>query len=145
MPFRTMFNPSRRGCTLETTLNRPRQHRVEAGWSTLIIAIAALSVCPTRTLAADAPCTLAAIRKIAPRGMTLGSGGAIDPPEPKLQTATGVRLIPANALGDGAPAFCFVTGLGRYPVEAPSYDAFCRSIAFPRDLERQVPVPGLRH
>ena len=110
MSFRTMFNPSRRGCTLETTLNGPRQHRVEAGWSTLIIAIAALSVCPTRALAADGPCTLAAIQKIAPRGMTLGSGGAIDPPEPKLQTASGVRLIPANALGDGAPAFCFVTG-----------------------------------
>ncbi len=105
-----MLNPFRRRCTLETTLNGPRQHRVEAGWSTLILAIAALSGCPTRALAADGPCTLAAIQKIAPRGMTLGSGGAIDPPEPKLQTGSGVRLIPANALGDGAPAFCFVTG-----------------------------------
>ncbi|MGH8291492.1 MAG: tannase/feruloyl esterase family alpha/beta hydrolase [Steroidobacteraceae bacterium] len=43
--------------------------------------------------------------------MTVGPGGAIDPPEPRLQSASGVRLIPADALGDGAPEFCYVTGV----------------------------------
>jgi Tannase and feruloyl esterase len=42
--------------------------------------------------------------------MTIDSGGAIDPPEPRLQSTSGVRPIPADALGDGAPEFCYVTG-----------------------------------
>ena len=42
--------------------------------------------------------------------MNIGPGGAIDPPDPRLDTASGVRLIPANALGDGTPEFCFVAG-----------------------------------
>jgi hypothetical protein len=79
-------------------------------WSTLIIAVA-VCVCPAeRALAADGGCTLAAIQKIAPARMDIGPGGAIDPPDPRLDTASGVRLIPANALGDGIPELCFVVG-----------------------------------
>lgn len=85
--------------------------RYQSGWSTLIIAVAAVCLCPVaRTLAADSRCTLAAIQKIAPTGMDIGPGGALDPPDPTLDTASGVRPIPANARGDGTPEFCFVAG-----------------------------------
>jgi len=84
--------------------------RQPAGWSKLIIAVAAIWVCPGRALAADTRCTLASIQKIAPPGMEIGPRGAIDPPDPRLDTASGVRLIPVNALGDGTPEFCFIAG-----------------------------------
>ena len=87
-----------------------REKRRRAIGSILSIVMAVISVCPARSLAAERPCTVAAIQKIAPTGMTIGPGGAIDPPEPRLETAGGVRLIPANALGDGSPEFCFVAG-----------------------------------
>jgi Tannase and feruloyl esterase len=84
--------------------------RAILGSSILIGAIAVIALSPKQALAADGSCTVAAIQRIAPKGMTLGSGGAIDPPEPGLQAAGGVRLIPADALGDGGPGFCYVTG-----------------------------------
>ena len=87
-----------------------RQQRGRAGWSSLIIPIAGISVCLARALAADVPCTSTAIQEIAPTGMKIGPGGAIDPPEPRLETTSGVRLIPSNALGEGTPEFCFVAG-----------------------------------
>jgi len=97
---------------LSWIVTRPRSADVRAilGSSILIGAIAVIALCPKRALAADGSCTVAAIQRIAPKGMTLGSGGAIDPPEPRLQAASGVRLIPADALGDGGPGFCYVTG-----------------------------------
>ena len=87
-----------------------RAQRRRAHWSILSIAIAVIPVLPVRSLAAERPCTVAAIQNIAPIGMNIGPGGAIDPPEPRLETASGVRLIPANALGDGSPEFCYVAG-----------------------------------
>ena len=84
--------------------------RQPAGWSILIIAIAAVCLGQARALAASSGCTLAAIQKIAPPGMDIGPGGALDPPDPRLDTASGVRRVPANALGEGTPEFCFVAG-----------------------------------
>jgi hypothetical protein len=82
----------------------------QAGWPILIIALAVISACPARALAADDSCTVAALRKIAPTGVTVGAGGALDPAEPRLETAGGVRLIPRDTLGAGTPEFCFVAG-----------------------------------
>jgi hypothetical protein len=78
--------------------------------STLVIAVAMICAWPAGALAAAGICTLKAIQQIAPLGMDIGPGVAIDPPDPRLDAASGVRLIPANALGEGTPEFCFVSG-----------------------------------
>jgi Tannase and feruloyl esterase len=82
--------------------------RAISGWITSVAI--AISAYPGISSATDAACSLPAIQAIVPAGMTVGAVPVLLPPEPKLTSASGVKRIAANAFGDGAPEFCYVTG-----------------------------------
>jgi hypothetical protein len=68
-----------------------------------------LAILPGRAEAAIAECTTASLRAAAAPGTTIADITNLGPAGmPK--TLQGAVDIPANALGDGAPEYCFVTG-----------------------------------
>jgi len=63
--------------------------------------------------AAIPECTPAAVAAAAPAGMTIGDVpnlSTLGPPALPIKTVNGVAYVPANARGDGAPEYCYVTG-----------------------------------
>ena len=84
------------------------------GWvAALAVAIAIhpkSSAAADNPLAADGACSVSALEAIAPAGMKIGEAPLVLPPAPELVSASGVKLIAANAFGDGAPQYCYMTG-----------------------------------
>ena len=78
-------------------------------FSGVCVAIALLTVMAHPAEAAIPECTASALRAAAPTGMVIKDIPDIGPSGlPK--TAQGVVDVPENALGDGAPEYCFVAG-----------------------------------
>lgn len=78
-------------------------------FSVICVAITMLTVITAPAVAAIPECTASALRAAAPAGMVIEDIPDIGPPGmPK--TAQGVVDVPENALGDGAPEYCFVAG-----------------------------------
>jgi Tannase and feruloyl esterase len=69
-------------------------------------------VCCSPASATIPGCTLAALKALAPSEMIIGQvpNLVILDDQPKINTINGVQDVPANALGDGAAEFCYVTG-----------------------------------
>jgi hypothetical protein len=72
-----------------------------------LFVVAALLL-PEVTMAANSMCDVAALTRILPPGMTLGTGAVLWPPH--SGPAEAVQLVRANAEGDGSPEYCYVTG-----------------------------------
>jgi len=69
-------------------------------------------VCCSPAFASIAGCTVPALKALAPAGMTIAQVPNLVPldDQPKINTVNGVQNVPANAFGDGAAEFCYVTG-----------------------------------
>jgi len=66
---------------------------------------------PKSIMAADGMCDITALTKILPPGMAIGTGAVRWPPNfDHLDPSKAVQRVPANADGDGAPEYCYVTG-----------------------------------
>lgn len=75
----------------------------------IVSSLAAVTLFPRPGLAAIPECNVGSATAAAPAGMTVGNVTdlALDP-MPKVRD--GVADVPANALGDGAPEYCLITG-----------------------------------
>ncbi|MDE2449214.1 MAG: carboxylesterase/lipase family protein [Gammaproteobacteria bacterium] len=88
-------------------MRRWTSFRIDYGAMLLLFALVA--VAPKPALAAIPACTARVVAEAAPAGMTIGNVSDLAlAPMPRLRD--GVVDVPANALGDGAPEYCLVTG-----------------------------------